>query len=172
MSLTEDDLFVAEIAAALAASGRSVDVDQDARTIDVGPAAGAGQDDARVLALVRPHVRGVTLYAVHPRAVPAAALEAVGELANRATADLFAAALELDLTTGSVSARHAVLLAGVEVPDDALGELIGAALDEVEAAAARYAGPVDAVMAGTSTAAEAAADARRAPVEELSPPAS
>lgn len=168
MSLTEDDLFVAEVAAALAAAGRSVDVDQAARTIDVGPGAG----EARVLALVRPHVRGVTLYAVHPRAVPPAALEAVGELANRATADLFAAALELDLTTGSVSARHAVLLAGVEVPDDALAELLGAALDEVETAAARYAGPVDAVVAGTSTAAQAAADARRAPVEELSPPAS
>lgn len=158
--ITQDDLFVAEVAAALAANGRSVAVDTEARTIDVGPASSSADDEARVLALVRPTVRGVTLYAVHPRAVPAAALDAVGELTVRATADLFAASLELDLSSGTVAARHALLLGTLEVPDDAFGALLGAALDEVDAVAARYAGPVDAVVAGTATAAEAAATAR------------
>jgi hypothetical protein len=157
------DAFLALVADALAEAGRDVDVDADLLTIDVASSAPGG----RVLAVVRPLARTVTFYAVHPRAVPPQALAAVCELAVRATNDLFTAALELDLTTGAVAARCAVVLGDVEPPVESLGGLLEAAVREAESTAAPYGDPVDAVVSGDRSPAQAAADVRRAPLEAL-----
>jgi hypothetical protein len=157
------DAFLAQVADALAEAGRQVEVDADVLTIDVGSSGPGG----RVLAVVRPLARAVTFYAVHPRAVPADALGAVAELAVRATNDLFTAALELDLSSGAVAARCAVVLGDVEPPLESLGGLLEAAVREVEQTAAAYADAIDAVAAGERSPAQAAADVRRAPLEAL-----
>jgi len=157
------DGFLAQVADALAEAGREVDVDADLLTIDVASSLPGG----RVLAVVRPLARTATFYAVHPRAVPAEALGAVAELAVRATNDLFTAALELDLSSGAVAARCAVVLGDVEPPLESLGGLLEAAVHEAESTAAAYSDAIDAVAAGDRSPAQAAADVRRAPLEAL-----
>ncbi|EYR62484.1 hypothetical protein N866_08230 [Actinotalea ferrariae CF5-4] len=154
--------FLEEVAAALEAAGRAVDVDPDTATIDVA-------DDAvgRVLAVVRPVARAVTLYAVHPRTVPADGLGPVGELTLRATADLLDAALELDLATGAVAARFPVVLGGLEADTEVLGDLLGTALEIVVSTLQRYTEAIDDVGAGRVDARTAAVAVRTAPVEEL-----
>lgn len=160
---TGAEQFLATVADALVAAGRDVEVDADLLTIDVASSGPGG----RVLAVVRPLARTVTLYAVHPQVVPPAARAAVSELVVRATNDLFTAALELDLATGAVAARCAVVLGEVEPPLDSLGALLVAAAAEAEATAAAYAEAVDAVAAGRVPPAQAAADVRRAPLDAL-----
>ena len=160
-ALTDDDLFYARVVAAfvdaLEDTGREVAPDAAARTLDVGAAGGAG----RVLVVVRPAARTVTLYAPHLQRVPSDERARVAELVVRATSDLFVAALELDTRTGVVSACHALALGEVEPPDEALVGLVVAALEEVETTIARYAPAVAAVLDGAEPAA-AAADVLRA----------
>ncbi|WP_029290686.1 hypothetical protein [Cellulomonas sp. HZM] len=151
--VTPDDLFLADVAAALAAGGRDVQVDPDACTVDVSSVVGVG----RVLAVVRTAARSVTLYALHAATVPAARRAAAGELVVRATGDLFVAALELDPASGAVSARHALALGPLDVPDEALAALLATALDEVESALVRYAPAIDAVADGADAATAARA---------------
>lgn len=155
--LTDEDLFYAQVVAAFVDAGRDVVPDAAARTLDVAGAAGAG----RVLVVVRPAARTVTLYASHLVPVPADERARVADLVVRGTSDLFVATLELDTRTGLVSARHALALGEVEPPDDALVGLVVAALDEVETTIARYAPAVTAVLAGAEPVA-AAADVLRA----------
>nr|WP_297429726.1 hypothetical protein [uncultured Actinotalea sp.] len=154
--------FLEEVAAALVAAGRAVDVDAEMATIDVA-------DDAagRVLAVVRPVARAVTFYAVHPRTVPAEGLAAVGELVTRATADLLDAALELDLATGAVAARFPVVLGELEVGAAALGDLLDTAVGLVATTLQRYTDAIDDVGAGRVDARAAAVAVRTAPVEAL-----
>lgn len=154
--------FLDEVAQALLVANRSLEVDVALSTIDV-TSASAGQ----VLAVVRPVARAVTFYAVHPTAVPAESLAAVSELAVRATADLMDAALELDLATGSVAVRFPVVLGDLELPEDALAELLDAALETVETVAAGYADAIDNVLSGVADARTAAASVRTQPVEDL-----
>lgn len=153
--------FLDEVANALVAVGRSVEVDPALSTIDVSRGS-AGQ----LLAVVRPVARAVTFYVVHPTLVPAVAVPAISELLVRATADLLDATLELDLATAAVATRFAVVLGELDLAEEQLGELLDTALDTVETAAARYAGAVDEVLAGAD-AASAASAVRRAPVEDL-----
>lgn len=154
--------FLEEVAAALVAVGREVDVDPDTATIDV-----ADDTVGRVLAVVRPVARAVTLYAVHPRSVPAPALPAVGELTTRATADLLDAALELDLATGAVAARFPVVLGALDADAAAFGDLLGTALEIVVATLQRYTTAIDDVAAGRVDARAAAVAVRTAPVDQL-----
>lgn len=156
--------FVDQVARALVAAGRSVEIDAELSTIGVTSPTAAG---GRVLAVVRSHARGVTLYAVHGDPVPAESLTAVTELCVRATADLLDASLELDLATGAVAARFPVVLGDTEPPEDALAGLLDAALDVVEETASRYADAIDDVIAGRADARSAAGAVRTAPVEEL-----
>jgi hypothetical protein len=156
--LTDEDLFYARVVAAFVDAGRDVVPDPAARTLDV--TAGA-PGDGRVLVVVRPAARTVTLYASHLVPVPSDERARVADLVVRATSDLFVATLELDTRTGLVSARHALALGEVEPPDDALVGLVVAALDEVETTIARYAPAVTAVLAGTEPTL-AAADVLRA----------
>jgi hypothetical protein len=151
------------VADALVDAGRDVEVDADVLTIDVASPGPGG----RVLALVRPLARTVTFYAVHPNPVPAGALPAVSELVLRATNDLFAAALELDLATGAVAARCAVVLGEAEPTRPELAALLVAAVEEAEEAAAAYADAIDAVTSGATTPAAATAGVRRAPLDAL-----
>ena len=97
--------FLEEVARALVAAGRSVEIDPEMSTIGI---TSASVD--KVLAVVRPHARGVTFYVVREGLVPSASLGAVSELTVRATADLLDASLELDLATGAVAARFPVVL--------------------------------------------------------------
>jgi hypothetical protein len=154
--------FLDDVAAALVAAGRAVDVDAEMATIDVA-------DDAvgRVLAVVRPVARAVTLYAVHPLTVPAEGLAAVGELVTRATADLLDAVLELDLATGAVAARFPVVLGELKMGTEALGELLDTAVGLVATTLQRYTDAIDDVAAGRVDARAAAVAVRTAPVEAL-----
>lgn len=154
--LTEEDLFYARVVAALADAGRTTTPDASARTVDVGSDLPGG----RVLAVVRPAARAVSFYAVQPTSVPAASLAAVTELVTRANADLFVAALELDLARATVAARTAVVLGELDPPDDALGHLLATALEEAERALTTYTPALEAVVTGTSPA-QSAADAYR-----------
>ncbi len=153
--------FLDEVAAALVRAGRSLEVDPALSTIDVSSAA-AGQ----VLAVVRPVARAVTFYVVHPVLVPAVSVAAVSELVVRATADLVDASLELDLATGALATRFGVVLGELDLAEDELAELLDAALDTTEAAAAAYTGAIDDVLAGADPRLASTA-VRRAPVEEL-----
>jgi hypothetical protein len=153
--------FLDDVARGLLAAGRSLEIDTAQSTIDVSSAS-AGQ----VLAVVRPLARAVTFYVVHPVLVPPESSAAVGELVVRATADLLDASLELDLATGALATRFGLVLGELELPDDELGELIDVALETVETAAERYAEAVDEVLTGVDPR-TAAADVRRAPVEDL-----
>ena len=153
--------FLEEVARALVVAGRSVDLDPGLSTIDVSHGSGG-----RLLAVVRPVARAVTFYVVHPTFVPAGAVPAVTELLVRATADLLDAALELDLATAAVATRFGVVLGELDLTAEQLGALLDAALETVEAAAARYAGAVDDVSGGAEPATAASA-VRRADVEEL-----
>lgn len=150
-ALTDDDLFYARVVAAFVDAGRDVVPDPVARTLDV-----RGADDGRVLVVVRPAARTVTLYASHLHPVGPDERARVADLVVRAGSDLFVASLDLDTRTGVVSARHALALGEVEPPDDALVGLVVAALDEVETTIARYAPAVAAVQAGADPAAAAA----------------
>ncbi len=153
MSLTEDDLFYARVVAAFVDSGRTATPDASARTLDVASDLPGG----RVLAVVRPAARSVTLYAVWPTIVPADAVPAVTELVVRANADLFVSALELDLARATVAARTAVALGELDPPDDALGHLLVTALVEAEQTLTTYVPTLEAVVTGTPPAAAAAA---------------
>ena len=153
--------FLDEVAAALVGVGRSLEVDPALSTIDVSSAS-----DGQVLAVVRPVARGVTFYVVHPVLVPAVSVAAVSELVVRATADLVDASLELDLATGAVAVRFGVVLGELDLAEDELAELLDAALDTVETAAAGYTGAIDDVLAGVDPRAASTA-VRRAPVDEL-----
>ncbi len=153
--------FLDEVARALVDAGRAVEVDAASSTIDVSTGT-----QAQVLAVVRPLARAVTFYVVHPVTVPPDAVPAVSELLVRATADLLDAALELDLSTGAVATRYAVVLGDLELPQDELAELLGTALEVVQDAADRYTDAIDQVLAGTAPATAASA-VRRAGVEDL-----
>ena len=159
--LTDDDLFYARVVAALVDSGRTATPDAAARTVDLASDVAGG----RVLTLVRPDARAVTFYAVRPTSVPADRLPAVAELVVRANADLFVAALELDLARGTVAARAALALGPLDPPDQALRHLLVAALTEAEDALTTYTHALDAVLTGTP-AAQAAADAYRATLDD------
>ncbi|MCR6705637.1 MAG: YbjN domain-containing protein [Cellulomonas sp.] len=158
MSLTDDDLFYARVVAAFVDAGRTATPDAASRTLDVASDLPGG----RVLAVVRPAARSVTLYAVWPTIVPADAVPAVTELVVRANADLFVATLELDLPRATVAARAAVALGELDPPDDALGHLLVTALAETEQALTAYAPALEAVLAGTPPAVAAAAAYRSA----------
>ncbi|GEL95062.1 hypothetical protein [Cellulomonas composti] len=163
-TLPDDDpaAFLDDVARAVAESGRDVTLDPVQLTLDVGDA-----DGIRVLVVVRPVARAVSLWAVLPDEVPAATRATVGELVLRAADDQLGAVLELDLDRGTVSARHALLFGEEPLDAGVLTSLVGAALDEVEEVAARYAGAVADVAAGTIGPREAAAAVRTAQVEEL-----
>jgi len=157
--------FLREVVAALLQAGRSFTVDLEAETLDVDR-----RDDpagAPVLGVVRPVARGVTFYAVHPRAVPAQRFDAAVELAVRATNDQFDTTVELDPASASVSVRASVTVEGVDLSADVLGTLLDGALERVEETAARYRTGIDAVLDGTATPAQVCADVRASAIEDL-----
>ncbi len=153
--------FLDEVAAALVRAGRSLEVDPALSTIDVSSAVGG-----QLLAVVRPIARAVTFYVVHPVLVPAVSVAAVSELVVRATADLVDASLELDLATGALAVRFGVVLGELVLAEDELAELLDAALDTVETAAAQYTGAIGDVLAGVDPRTASTA-VRRAPVDQL-----
>ena len=208
MSLTDADLFLAEIAAAFVDAGREVQVDAAARTLDVstdaapitspttaapsdlptGTSAASGSSDApgssstsgssgssgssdssdssddgararppaRVLVVLHPLSRAVTLYATHPARVPGDAVARVRELAARVSADEAVVTLELDSASHVVSVRHALALGAAHPDDDTLRDLVTAALGEVEDGLARLTPAVESVLAGTDPTSAAA----------------
>ena len=207
MSLTDADLFLAEIVAAFVDAGREVQVDAAARTLDVStdaapttsPAAATPSDPptasgtsaasdssdssdepgsssrsgsssasgssgdgararppARVLVVLHPLARAVTLYATHPARVPGDAVARIRELAARVSADEAVVTLELDSASHVVSVRHALVLGAAQPDDDTLRDLVAAALDEVEDGLGRLTPAVESVLAGTDPASAAA----------------
>ncbi|WP_426594432.1 hypothetical protein ACPPVS_02675 [Cellulomonas sp. McL0617] len=159
-----EDPFLTLVADALASAGRDLQIDASLMAIDiesVDPTIGS------VLGVVRPVARAVTFYVVHPTLVPATEFADVCALILRATSDLLDAALEIDFSTGSVAYRSPVLLGDLELDVESLGLLLIASVEAVEETAARYRDLLDAVILGELDPAVAAAQARRAPLDEL-----
>src|SRR5690554_3520104 len=140
--------FLLEVGQILAGLGREVEVDADARMLAVETEL-EGHD--RLLVLVRPMTRAVTIYAVHPRPVPAERLAAMAELLARANSTEFTVAIELDHEHGSVTTRAGLELFGTELPDEDLEQLIAVLVVEVESVAQCYAPAIDAVTADELT---------------------
>lgn len=159
-----EDPFLTYVAEALASAGRDLEIDANLNAIDVA------SDDATigsVLGIVRPIARAVTFYVVHPTLVPISAYPDVGDFIVQSTPERLDASLEVDVTTGSVAYRMPVLLGDAQLDVDTFGQLLVASVEAVETLAARFRGPLDAVIAGELAPAAAVAQIRRAPLDEV-----
>ncbi|GAB2618864.1 hypothetical protein [Pseudactinotalea suaedae] len=156
--------FLRDVAVALVVSGHDLELDVDLATVDVDA---ADPWVGRVLGVVRPIARSVSFYAVHPTPVPPPLLPQAVELAMRATDAEFDVAFEVDLTSGTFAARSSVSLGDVEISVDVLGGLLGTALDAAESRLLRYRAAIEAVAAGETSPADAAASARGADLDAL-----
>lgn len=146
--------FLLEVGQVFAELGREVEVDTASSTLAVESAL---PEQSRLLVVVRPLTQALTIYAVHPREVPAERLAALAELAARANATEFTVTIELDHAQGTVSTRAGLELLGVELTQLDAESMLGVLVAEVESVARCYTGPIDAVVAGEVSPATAAA---------------